>query len=424
MNGKELAALGLAELVDWKPLPMFDRPKRATQERADMKRQTPRRDFLLGKLAGGGPEGGRSDNTPPPSRSAEGSYLLHITRAAMACEFEICLPAPRYAGHTEVALEALDLVEQLESQMSVFRQSSEICRINRTAAQRAVEVEPRLFKVLEAAMELYRQTEGAYDITAGPLWEVWGFARRAGAIPSPEQLAEARSRVGGHLVELDPERETIRFLRPGVQLSLGSVGKGYAVDRCGEQLRIGGVCDFLIHGGNSSVLARGSRDAVEGDRSSLADTTTGTVPGEAAGHRGEGWTVGIRDPLHPERRLGELRLCDRALGTSGAQFQSFRHRGRRYGHILDPRTGWPAEGVLSVTVLAPTAARADALSTAFYVMGPRAAVAWCREHPEIAAVVVLSGPGWRRTRNPHGRAERRRLESAVVTVRPPHRRPA
>ncbi len=93
------------------------------------------------------------------------------------------------------------------------------------------------------------------------------------------------------------------------------------------------------------------------------------------------WKIGVKDPLRDQRRLGQIELHDRALGTSGAQFQSFRHRGRRYGHILDPRTGWPAEGVLSVTVLAPTAAEADALSTAFYVMGPEAAMDYCRHHP-------------------------------------------
>ena len=112
--------------------------------------------------------------------------------------------------------------------------------------------------------------------------------------------------------------------------------------------------------------------------------------------RRQPWTVGVKDPLRDQRRLGQVELHDRALGTSGAQFQSFRHRGRRYGHILDPRTGWPADGVLSVTVLAPTAAEADALSTAFYVMGPEAAMDYCRRHPSIAAILfaAVAGNRW------------------------------
>jgi FAD:protein FMN transferase len=307
------------------------------------------------------------------------NQLVHVSRRAMACEFEVCLPAQQFARGAEAVLQALDLVEQLEAQLSVFLASSEISRINSAAAQGDVEVEPRLFELLELAMRLYRETGGAYDVTAGPLWEAWGFARRAGAVPSEGQLAEARRCVGGNLVELDGRRRTVRFVRPGVQLNLGSIGKGLAVDRCAERLIEAGLSDFLIHGGQSSVLARGSR---------------GPSQNPAAG---KGWTVGVRDPLRLDGRLGQLRLADRALGTSGAQFQSFRHQGRRYGHILDPRTGQPAEGVLSATVLAPSAALADGLSTAFYVLGPAAAEAYCREHAEVAAVLICPArcpAGW------------------------------
>jgi thiamine biosynthesis lipoprotein len=105
----------------------------------------------------------------------------------------------------------------------------------------------------------------------------------------------------------------------------------------------------------------------------------------------QSWEVGLRDPRQPERRLAVVRLHDRALGTSGGQFQSFRHQGRRYGHILDPRSGWPAEGVLSMTVVAPTAALADALSTAFYVMGPQPSLDYCRLHPEVGLLTVCPG---------------------------------
>jgi FAD:protein FMN transferase len=151
----------------------------------------------------------------------------------------------------------------------------------------------------------------------------------------------------------------------------------------------GGVGDFLLHGGNSSVLARGARR--------VADDAAGSEETEIVPPRSipqaRGWEVGIRDPLLPSRRLAEIRLCDRALGTSGAQFQSFRHQGKRYGHILDPRTGWPAEGLHSATAVAPTAAMADAISTALYVMGPDAALAYCQARPGIAAVLACPAPG-------------------------------
>ncbi len=310
--------------------------------------------------------------TPGTPYSCQGTdpYLVHLARKAMAGEFEICLPVAIAGEATAAALEALDLIQSLERQLSFFKPDSDISEINRHAADAAVEVEPRLFKLLQGAMQLGRDSGGAYDLTATPLWEAWGFARRAGVIPSPEQLAEARSLVGGQWVELDEARKTVRFLRRGVRLNLGSIGKGYAVDRAVEHLLAAGVSDFLVHGGYSSVAARGSAAALS-----------------------RPWKIGVKDPLRDERRLGQIELHDRALGTSGAQFQSFRHRGRRYGHILDPRSGWPADGVLSVTVLAPTATEADALSTAFSVMGPEAAVSYCEKHPSIAAMVFASATG-------------------------------
>ena len=132
------------------------------------------------------------------------------------------------------------------------------------------------------------------------------------------------------------------------------------------------------------------------------------------------WEIGVRHPRQPGRRLGVVRLRDRALGTSGGQFQSFRHRGRRYGHILDPRSGWPAEGVLSTTVVAPTAALADALSTAFYVMGPDRSLDYCRTHPGIGAVLICAGPHGEESRfTPPGLT--RRNSSSTTNVTPTNR---
>ena len=293
----------------------------------------------------------------------------------MACEFEVCFPAGKCENGTEFALESLDLVESLEGRLSYFRAESEISRINCLAAETPIEVEPALFALLALAMRLFEETGGAYDITSTPLWEAWGFARRAGEIPAKAQLDEVRSSVGGQLVELNPAERTIRFRKPGVKINLGSIGKGYALDVCGEHLLARGMTDFLLHGGQSSVLAVGS-------------PTMETNSPLSQRERGVEWEVGLADPRQPGRRLAVVKLRDRALGTSGGQFQSFRHQGRRFGHILDPRSGWPAEGVLSVTVVAPTAALADALSTAFYVLGPQPSLDYCRARPELGVVLV------------------------------------
>jgi thiamine biosynthesis lipoprotein len=283
----------------------------------------------------------------------------------MACDFVVQFPARSEDDATEHAVRALDLIEDLEDQLTVYRDDSEIIRINRTAAVAPMPVEPRLFQLLQLAQSIYHNTDGASDLTTGPLSKVWGFSRRAGRMPSAEEIRAALGQVGFQYIQLEEEQQTVAFHKPGIEINLNSIGKGYALDRAAELLDAGGIADYLIHGGKSSLLARGRPD----------DSSIG-------------WTIGLRHPLWPEKRLGELRLQNEALGTSGAATQSFRHRGRRYGHILDPRTGWPAEGVFTATVLAPTAAQADALSTAFYVMGPDEAARYCATRPAIRALVV------------------------------------
>lgn len=314
-------------------------------------------------------------SVPGRGPAAGETYLVHVSRPAMACQFEVLFNAGQYEDLSTKGVAALQRVAELEERLSFFRIESELNRINRRAAQEPVEVQPDLFALLELAFRLSEETGGALDITAAALWETWGFARRAGHVPSPQALAQARQNVGRHLVELDATRRTVRFRRPGVRLNLGALGKGYALDRAAEVLESAGVRDFLFHAGQSSVLARGHRGIGEGQ----------------AGTGGPGWTVGVRHPLWPQRRWAEVRLCDRALGTSAPTFQSFRHRGVRYHHILDPRTGQPAQGVLAVTVAAPTATLADALSTALFVMGREAAMAYCQAHPDIAFLMVAEG---------------------------------
>jgi FAD:protein FMN transferase len=315
------------------------------------------------------PDAATGSSQPAPDGEAQ-SYLIRVGRRAMACEFEVLLNAGQYADGTELAVAALDLVDRLEDQLTVYRENSEVSRLNRTATNRAVEIEPRLFELLRFARELHRRTAGAYDITSGPLSKIWGFYRRAGQMPSDEDLAEALQHVGSQHLALDETSHSIRFLQPQLEINLGSIGKGYALDRAAELLEAQGVADFMLHGGQSSILARGSR-------------------GSAAG---QGWWVGLRHPLRPDERLGEIRLTNRALATSGSGKQFFFHEGRRYGHILDPRTGRPAEGMLSTTVLAPTAAEADALSTAMFVMGIEPALEYCQSHPELGAVLIGQGP--------------------------------
>ena len=302
------------------------------------------------------------------SANASPACFLRIERPAMGGHFEVFLNAGQYDHGTEAALAALDEVDRLEQLLSFFRATSQIGQINQLAADGPVSVDPDVFELLQWAVGLNHETDGALDITAGPLSEVWGFSRREGKIPDQQQLDEALTRVGCDKLELDAENQTVRFTVPGMQINLGAIGKGYALDRASAILMDQGIEHFMIHGGQSSIVAQGSALTADG--------------------RSTGWTVGVHDPTRHDRRLAEIRLFDRAIGTSGSEKQFFRYQGRRLGHVLDPRTGWPAEGLLSATVVAPTAALADGLSTALFVLGEEKGTALCDCRGDVAVLLV------------------------------------
>lgn len=286
-----------------------------------------------------------------------------LGKPAMACDFDVILnPGP--PSQLATASDALDLVDRLEDQMTVYRPHSELSRINAEAAQRDMPVEPQLFTLLARAAALTAETSGGFDPTSGPLIALWRRCKGEGRVPTDAEIAAAKRLSGIEHVSLDAACSSIRYDRPGVEFNLGSIGKGYALDRCAELLNGAGISDWFVHGGHSSILARGG----------------------LAG--GAGWPIGIRNPLFPERRLATLVLRNRGMSTSGSGVQFFRVGGRRFGHILDPRSGWPVEGMLSVTVLAPTAAEADALSTAFFVLGVENARTYCHNHKNVAALII------------------------------------
>ncbi|QEH34383.1 Thiamine biosynthesis lipoprotein ApbE precursor [Aquisphaera giovannonii] len=317
---------------------------------------------------------GRAD--APAEESPGAGDLLRVNRPAMGSYFEVRLGAG-VPGSVELATRALDLVDELEAQLTVYRDDSEVSRLNATAHLGPVEVEPGLFGLLERALELSRLTGGAYDVTAGALSDAWGFTRGPKRVPAPEALDAAIACSGWRHLRLDASARAVAFDRPGIKVNLGSIGKGYAIDRAVAVIRDHWFpTSAMVHGGQSSLFALGS------------------PPGRFGGR----WEVALRNPRSPERPLGVIRLRNRGLGTSGGAFQSFVADGEVYGHILDPRTGRPARGPASVTVLAPTAAEADALSTAFYLLGPESAREYVSSRPDLAAIFVLEDAGDERPR--------------------------
>lgn len=303
-----------------------------------------------------------------------------MSQRAMACDFSIILNPGVSNRLMEDCSAVLDLVSELEQQISVYRPESEISHVNSNAAEEAVPVEERFFKLLLLAERICQTTGGAFDPTSGPFVALWRQCRQQDRIPTKCEIEQFADRIGMRHVKFDPEQRTVAFDRQGLELNLGGIGKGYALDRAGEALLDRGLDSWLLHGGQSSLLAKGPHD----------------------GH--PGWPVGIGNPLFTGKRLGTILLVNKAMGTSGSNIQYFRHKGQKFGHILDPRTGWPVDSMLSVTVLADTAAEADALSTAFYVMGVEKAKEYC-DNMGIGAVLIPypNGP---------------RLEPVVVGIPP------
>ena len=291
--------------------------------------------------------------------------LISIARNAMACEFSVLFPNGEPRG-CPAGYAALDEIDRVEEKLSVYREDSDVSRLNGSAGNGPAAVDEELFRLIELAARLHTGTGGAFDCAMGALIRAWGFYQGPRRVPPAGELEPARARSGMQHLCLDGAARTVAFSRPGVELNFGAIGKGYALDRAREIIagQFGGR-SALLQGGQSSFVALGA------------------PPGEP-----DGWPVAVADPFQQGRTVATLRLRDRALGTSGAAHQFFMDRGRRYGHVLDPRTGWPADRLASATVLAPSAAEADALSTAFFVAGVEAARDYCRRHPQIAALLV------------------------------------
>lgn len=279
----------------------------------------------------------------------------------MATVFEVVLPFGAADGQRR-AEAALDQIDTLESQLTIYRDTSEVSRLNRLAARAPVPVEPHLFRLLQLCQTIHQATGGAFDITSGPLIRAWGFHRRQGRVPDDATLRQARDATGMQHIELDPESNRVRYLRPDMEINLGSIGKGYALDRA-ALLFAGEVA--MLQGGTSSVLA---------------------LPGPE-----NGWRIGVKHPSDT-RRLGTLTLQHRAMASSATTYQRFDYNGKQVGHLLDPRSGRPAEGVSLAVALAPTAAEADALSTAFFVLGIEATREYCQAHPEVSAILLADRP--------------------------------
>jgi thiamine biosynthesis lipoprotein len=312
---------------------------------------------------------------------------FEATQPQMGVPFKIILYAPDEKAAKGAFDAAFARIGQLNAILSDYDPDSELSRLSRTAGSgRAVELSPELSHVLARSQALAAATDGAFDVTVGPYVRLWRRARRSGEMPSPERLAQARDAVGYQHLLHDVERHTTQLMRPNMRLDLGGIGMGYAVDQALDLLRQRGIARAMIDA---------SGDIGAGD----------PPPGKS------GWTIGVA-PLEPDAAPGiTLSLANAAVTTSGDAFQHVVIDGRRYSHIVDPRTGLGLTDQAAVTVIAPDCTTADSLATAVSVLGPDAGLQFVEKTPGAAALIVRASNGQRQTH------ESKRFRAFVVDDR-------
>ncbi len=298
-----------------------------------------------------------------------GSDRFQFTRTEMAVPIKIVLYAPDGAAASRAAEAAFSRIRQLNAILSDYDPESELRRLGSASAEgKAVTVSEDLWRVLSQAQALSRRSGGAFDATVGPVVRLWRRARRQRHLPSPERLQPARELVGYRLVRLDSRRRAVELLKPGMRLDLGGIAKGYAVDEALAVLQKRGLSRALIDAGGDIALG----DPPPGKR---------------------GWRIGIArlEADGPPSRI--VLLSRAAIATSGDTWQYVEIGGRRYSHIVDPRTGLGLTDHSSVTVVAPKGIVADGLASAVSVLGPQQGLKLIENTPGAAALIVRAPQG-------------------------------
>lgn len=284
------------------------------------------------------------------SRASEAYHQAKLvryedSRMSMGCAYTIVAYDYDAERLTRIVNTAFDEVDRIDRLMSHYKMDSPLSRLNREGAKGSVKVEPELFEFIREALRYGRESDGAFDITVGPLMKAWGFFRSDGRIPSDAEISELRGRVGYQHVILDADKQTIRFDREGVELDLGGIAKGYAVDRVALLLKNHKIESALISAGGSTLYGLG------------------------APPDGKGWEVKIQNPVDATKAAFTVSLKNQALSISGSYEKFFEIGGVRYSHVMNPRTGRPVPNVLSVAVLTASGTAGDALDNIFYVQG-------------------------------------------------------
>ena len=290
---------------------------------------------------------------------------VQLTHRAMGTYFEVVLYGEKEAYLHGVAEAIMREIDRWEQKLSFYKSDSDVRRINAEAADHPVNLDPATFRLLKRAQELHEFTEGTFDITVAPLMRCWGFVGASGQMPEENAVAAAHKVVGMQHVYLDEAAYSVEFDRHGVEIDLGSIGKGFAIERAVELMEEYEIESALLHGGTSAVYG------------------LGTMP------EGDGWKIGLQKPFGEEgQTLGVVELYNTSLSVSAPHGKWFASEGRRYGHVIDPRTGYPTSRNLMAAIVVPSATDGDALSTGLLALGQSFLAKLQTLSPDIGAVVA------------------------------------
>ena len=316
--------------------------------------------FVAGLIVAGMVAGRRRQRSPVRP--------LRLQRAAMSTFCNVTVATRDHEAGRQAVARALKRLEQVEALMSALRDDSEVSKANRLAATHPVAVSRQTAGVIQRALRFGRMTDGAFDMTVGPLIALWRRCAEADRLPTPDEIAAARARVGYQRVHLAEGGQTVRFADEGMRIDLGGIAKGYAVDVVCASLRDQGFPNALV-GIGGDLYASGRRPD------------------------GEPWVVGIQDPRvgkhGPPRVVAKVRVTGKAVATSGNYRRFSEIQGRRISHILDPRTGQPVDAVPSVTIVADDCTMADALATGVSVLGPDKGLELVDRTEGVEALIIL-----------------------------------
>lgn len=299
-----------------------------------------------------------SPQDPPPCQ------VIHRSRAAMGTLFDLSLCVDEITPKVElIAEDVFKEISRIDSLMTSYRPDSHVSIINASAGKKEISVPEELYRIIEQSKVISSKTQGKFDISFASMGALWDFKTNQPTVPSRKTIRKKIKFIDYTKIRLNPKRTAVMLQDRDMRIGLGAIAKGYAVDRAGELLRARGISNYIVYGGGD-LLIGGNKN-------------------------GAPWKIGIQDPRDKSSYFAKLALSGhKAVVTSGDYEKYFEVDGRRYHHIIDPDTGFPATGSSSVTIVATGAALADAMATGVFVMGPEKGMRLVESEANLEGIIV------------------------------------